>query len=39
MSRFFFLTCNGLIFCEMNAEELTGMKCLFPLFPTETFFL
>lgn len=27
------------MFCEINAEELTEMQCLFPLFPTETFFL
>lgn len=27
------------MFCEMNAEELTWMKCLFLLFPMETFFL
>lgn len=35
----FFLICNGLMFYEVNAEEHTGMQCLFLLLPTETFFL
>lgn len=39
ISRVFLLTCNGLMFCEVNAEELTGMQCLFLLFPMETYFL